>query len=180
MKTFASGTSWARSGAGRRVGTWIRPGTCGPAEGLWRRHTANGYTATALAPATLTDIGGGACFNDARGAGGASGGPKAGARREPDASGGPRRPVAGANPGQTAYAIPRLSGGVESVPSANRPRPPWLTCPPLRPARRASSGVHSCAVPFSVCCAPTLAGDLALPLRTHRRETARSLRSLVT
>jgi anaerobic selenocysteine-containing dehydrogenase len=49
-----------------QVGTWIRPGTVVLPKGLWRRHTANGYTATALAPATLTDIGGGACFNDAR------------------------------------------------------------------------------------------------------------------
>jgi anaerobic selenocysteine-containing dehydrogenase len=35
-------------------------------KGLWRRHTANGLTANALAPDTLTDLGGGACFNDAR------------------------------------------------------------------------------------------------------------------
>jgi anaerobic selenocysteine-containing dehydrogenase len=49
-----------------QVGTWIRPGTVVLPKGLWRRHTANGYTATALAPAALTDIGGGACFNDAR------------------------------------------------------------------------------------------------------------------
>ena len=49
-----------------QVGTWIRAGTVVLPKGLWRRHTANGYTATALAPATLTDIGGGACFNDAR------------------------------------------------------------------------------------------------------------------
>ena len=35
-------------------------------KGLWRKHTANGYTANALAPDTLTDLGGGACFNDAR------------------------------------------------------------------------------------------------------------------
>jgi anaerobic selenocysteine-containing dehydrogenase len=49
-----------------QVGTWIRRGTVVLPKGLWRRHTANGYTATALAPATLTDIGGGACFNDAR------------------------------------------------------------------------------------------------------------------
>ena len=28
--------------------------------------TANGYTANALVPDSLTDIGGGACFNDAR------------------------------------------------------------------------------------------------------------------
>ena len=27
---------------------------------------ANGYTGTALVPDTLTDLGGGACFNDAR------------------------------------------------------------------------------------------------------------------
>jgi hypothetical protein len=35
-------------------------------KGLWRKHTANGLTANALAPDTLTDLGGGACFNDAR------------------------------------------------------------------------------------------------------------------
>jgi hypothetical protein len=35
-------------------------------KGLWRKHTANGYTANALAPDALTDLGGGACFNDAR------------------------------------------------------------------------------------------------------------------
>src|SRR6185436_17510094 len=44
----------------------IRPGTVSLPKGLWRRSTRNGYTATALAPDTLTDIGGGACFNDAR------------------------------------------------------------------------------------------------------------------
>jgi anaerobic selenocysteine-containing dehydrogenase len=48
------------------VGTWIRPGTVALPKGLWRKHTANGYTANALAPDTLTDLGGGACFNDAR------------------------------------------------------------------------------------------------------------------
>jgi hypothetical protein len=35
-------------------------------KGLWRKHTANGLTANALVPETLTDLGGGACFNDAR------------------------------------------------------------------------------------------------------------------
>jgi hypothetical protein len=35
-------------------------------KGLWRRSTRNGVTATALVPDTLTDIGAGACFNDAR------------------------------------------------------------------------------------------------------------------
>jgi anaerobic selenocysteine-containing dehydrogenase len=48
------------------VNTGIRPGTVSLPKGLWRRSTRNGYTATALAPATLTDLGGGACFNDAR------------------------------------------------------------------------------------------------------------------
>jgi anaerobic selenocysteine-containing dehydrogenase len=49
-----------------QVGAWIRPGTVSLPKGLWRKHTANGYTATVLAPDTLTDLGGGACFNDAR------------------------------------------------------------------------------------------------------------------
>jgi anaerobic selenocysteine-containing dehydrogenase len=47
-------------------GTWIRPGTVSMPKGLWRKHTANGYTTNALVPDTLTDLGGGACFNDAR------------------------------------------------------------------------------------------------------------------
>lgn len=41
-------------------------GTVSLTKGLWSRHTANGATANALAPDTLTDIGAGACFNDAR------------------------------------------------------------------------------------------------------------------
>ena len=49
-----------------KVGTGIRPGTVSLPKGLWLRHTANGLTANALAPDTLTDLGGGACFNDAR------------------------------------------------------------------------------------------------------------------
>jgi anaerobic selenocysteine-containing dehydrogenase len=48
------------------VGGWICPGTVSLPKGLWRRHTANGSTATALAPDTISDLGGGACFNDAR------------------------------------------------------------------------------------------------------------------
>jgi len=35
-------------------------------KGLWSHNTASGTGATALAPDTLTDLGGGACFNDAR------------------------------------------------------------------------------------------------------------------
>jgi anaerobic selenocysteine-containing dehydrogenase len=48
------------------VGDAVREGTVSLAKGLWRRSTFNQSTATALAPATLTDLGGGACFNDAR------------------------------------------------------------------------------------------------------------------
>ena len=44
----------------------VRPGTVSLPKGLWRRSTRNGLTGTALVPDSLTDIGGGACFNDAR------------------------------------------------------------------------------------------------------------------
>ncbi len=44
----------------------VRPGLVSTPKGVWRRHTANGYTTNALTPDTLADLGGGACFNDAR------------------------------------------------------------------------------------------------------------------
>lgn len=44
----------------------VRPGTVSLSKGLWRKSTFNGATGTALVPDTLTDIAGGACFNDAR------------------------------------------------------------------------------------------------------------------
>jgi anaerobic selenocysteine-containing dehydrogenase len=44
----------------------VRPGTVVLPKGLWRKGTRNGSTATSLAPDTLTDFAGGACFNDAR------------------------------------------------------------------------------------------------------------------
>jgi anaerobic selenocysteine-containing dehydrogenase len=44
----------------------VRPGAVVLPKGLWRRQTANRSTANALAPDSLTDIGAGACFNDAR------------------------------------------------------------------------------------------------------------------
>jgi anaerobic selenocysteine-containing dehydrogenase len=44
----------------------IRRGTVSLPKGLWRRSTRNGVTVTALVPDSLTDIAGGACFNDAR------------------------------------------------------------------------------------------------------------------
>ena len=49
-----------------RIGPWVRPGTVVLPKGLWRNQTSNGQTATALVPDTLTDVAGGACFNDAR------------------------------------------------------------------------------------------------------------------
>jgi len=48
------------------LGGWIRRGTVSLPKGIWKKHTANGFTATVLVPDTLTDLGGGACFNDAR------------------------------------------------------------------------------------------------------------------
>jgi len=49
-----------------RLSEVVRPGVVELPKGLWRRHTDNGATANALAPDTLADLGGGACFNDAR------------------------------------------------------------------------------------------------------------------
>jgi anaerobic selenocysteine-containing dehydrogenase len=48
------------------VAASIRPGAVSLPKGLWRRSVRNGQTATALTRDSLTDIGGGACFNDAR------------------------------------------------------------------------------------------------------------------
>ena len=41
-------------------------GTVSLPKGLWRKSTYNGYTSNVLVPDALTDLGGGACFNDAR------------------------------------------------------------------------------------------------------------------
>ena len=49
-----------------QVSAVVRPGTVSLPKGLWRRSTGNGLTATALVPDSLTDVAGGACFNDAR------------------------------------------------------------------------------------------------------------------
>jgi anaerobic selenocysteine-containing dehydrogenase len=48
------------------IDTAIRPGMVSLPKGIWRRSTRNHATGTALVPDTLTDLGGGACFNDAR------------------------------------------------------------------------------------------------------------------
>jgi anaerobic selenocysteine-containing dehydrogenase len=44
----------------------VRPGVVILPKGLWRAATLNGSTATALAPDHLSDLGAGACYNDAR------------------------------------------------------------------------------------------------------------------
>jgi anaerobic selenocysteine-containing dehydrogenase len=44
----------------------VRPGVVSLAKGLWSHNTLNGATSNALVPDTLADLGGGACFNDAR------------------------------------------------------------------------------------------------------------------
>jgi anaerobic selenocysteine-containing dehydrogenase len=44
----------------------VRQGTVAMPKGLWRRSVPNGFTSNALVPDSLTDLGGGACFNDAR------------------------------------------------------------------------------------------------------------------
>jgi anaerobic selenocysteine-containing dehydrogenase len=43
-----------------------RPGVVILPKGIWSHNTLNGATACAVSPDTLTDLGGGACFNDAR------------------------------------------------------------------------------------------------------------------
>ena len=49
-----------------KIAPEVRDGVCALAKGLWRRHTVNGYTANALIPQTLADLGGQAAWNDAR------------------------------------------------------------------------------------------------------------------
>jgi anaerobic selenocysteine-containing dehydrogenase len=49
-----------------RVTDEVRPGTACLPKGLWSHHTRDGATANALVPDTLADVGGAACYNDAR------------------------------------------------------------------------------------------------------------------
>jgi anaerobic selenocysteine-containing dehydrogenase len=49
-----------------RVTTAVRPGVVMLHKGLWLRHTDGRGTANLFAPSSLADLGGGACFNDAR------------------------------------------------------------------------------------------------------------------
>jgi anaerobic selenocysteine-containing dehydrogenase len=49
-----------------RLSHLISRGTVAMPKGVWRRSTKNGFTSNALTPDSLADLGGGACFNDAR------------------------------------------------------------------------------------------------------------------
>ncbi len=49
-----------------RVSDRVRPGVVSMPKGAWRRASGNGSTATALCPDHLSEVGPGACFNDAR------------------------------------------------------------------------------------------------------------------
>ncbi len=49
-----------------KINSDVRPGVVVMPKGLWARHTHNGQTTNALVPDTLSDVGGGACFNDSR------------------------------------------------------------------------------------------------------------------
>jgi anaerobic selenocysteine-containing dehydrogenase len=49
-----------------KVEATIREGTVSLPKGLWRKSTWNQTTGNTLVPDSLTDLGGGACFNDAR------------------------------------------------------------------------------------------------------------------
>ena len=49
-----------------QVSDRMREGVCGLPKGAWRKSSRNGQTSTALCPQDVNDVGGGACFNDAR------------------------------------------------------------------------------------------------------------------
>lgn len=49
-----------------RISDGMRDGVCGLPKGAWRKSSRNGQTATALCPQHVNEVGGGACFNDAR------------------------------------------------------------------------------------------------------------------
>ena len=51
---------------GLKINRDLRPGVVLLPKGLWARSTVSGTTANSLAPDDLTDLGAGACFNDAR------------------------------------------------------------------------------------------------------------------
>ena len=44
----------------------MRTGVVALPKGAWRKSSRNGQTSTALCPPHVNEVGGGACFNDAR------------------------------------------------------------------------------------------------------------------
>jgi anaerobic selenocysteine-containing dehydrogenase len=49
-----------------QISAQIREGVVSLPKGAWRKSSRNGFTSTALCPADINEVGGGACFNDAR------------------------------------------------------------------------------------------------------------------
>ena len=49
-----------------KINAAVRPGVVSMPKGAWRKSSRNGQTSTALCPADVNIVGGGACFNDAR------------------------------------------------------------------------------------------------------------------
>lgn len=49
-----------------KVDNGVRPGVVAMPKGAWRKSSRNGLTSTALCPSHVNEVGGGACFNDAR------------------------------------------------------------------------------------------------------------------
>jgi anaerobic selenocysteine-containing dehydrogenase len=49
-----------------QISARIREGVVSLPKGAWRKSSRNGFTSTALCPADINEVGGGACFNDAR------------------------------------------------------------------------------------------------------------------
>jgi len=49
-----------------KVSEKIRQGVISIPKGAWQKSSINGLTSTALCPSTISDVGGGACYNDAR------------------------------------------------------------------------------------------------------------------
>ena len=49
-----------------KISTNLRPGVVYMPKGAWQKSSRNGFTSTALCPAHVNEVGGGACFNDAR------------------------------------------------------------------------------------------------------------------
>ena len=58
--------AWGEVHCAAKIDPDQREGVCSLPKGLWRKHTANGYTSNALIPPHVADLGGQAAFNDAR------------------------------------------------------------------------------------------------------------------